>query len=216
LSIRPKAAEVLLPTVLVLGLVLAAAGCAAANDANPATPPTWSQYAGEGDPASREAASTAAAQPAGPPVNDRGNIEKALGETGGLTNTSDDQVAMEFAVQAIKIHKGCAANTYRTLPAGMKPISLDIVANTHDDPDNLLQFVTVGHGWEYIAPDGTSFNANETMSCTYESADLKPNRKYTVTVWLLVPADAPTDGTATLVWNPSPALGLGYEWKLTA
>lgn len=205
----------ILVAAVLAAAALALTGCATTTDATPPTPPTWSQYAG--DPASPEAANPqrpVAGEPGGPPLNARGNIEKALGQTGGLTNPSDGKVAMEFAVQKISLPKRCPAE-YSTTPAGMRPVALDVVVNTKDDPDNILSMVTIGNSWEYLAPDGTSINATEWMGCEYDSPQLRPNRKYTATVWVWVPADAPTDGTAALVWNPSRA-GLGYEWKLTA
>jgi hypothetical protein len=119
---------------------------------------------------------------------------------------------LEFAVQAIKSREGCQ-NPYSTEPPGMRPVTVDVVVNTKADPDGTLQMITFGHGWEYIAPDGTSIDATgSAVPCEYDSPQLKPNRKYTATIWMWVPADAPTDGSGLLVWNPSFA-DLGYEWK---
>lgn len=205
-------------TVLAAAAALALTGCTVTTSGTPSAAPAdgWSQYAD--DPAFTEDAGVTEtpAPAAAPPTTERGALPLAFGETGRITYQVDGSVLAEFAVHGMKVHKGCD-NRFIKPPAGMRPISIDITVNTHADPTGTtLQFLMFGQSWEYIAPDGTSFEASPGagMSCDYNSPDLKPNRKYTETIWLLIPADAPTDGTGHMVWTPSS--NVSFEWALTA
>lgn len=200
---------------LTLGIVTACG----AQAADAPQPEPWSQYA-TSSPAATPAAPApanpgrpaAAGEPGGPATNERGNLEKEIKQAGALLSPSTGQPAFEFAVQAITFPKGCP-NKYSTVPDGMRPVAVDMTINTKDDPDRVLTTTPLGYGWEYLAPDGTSINTTEQMPCEYNTPDMKPNRKYTTTVWLWIPKDAPTDGTASLAWTPA-GVGNGYEWKL--
>lgn len=203
----------ILRVALAGGIALAAVACASPQPGEGSPDPTWSQYApGETTSAAptTDNRPRTVGQPGGPPTNERGNIEKTLGQTGGLVNPSDGQMTLDFAVTGMRAHQGCS-NQFMKPPEGFKPLSIDIVVNTYNDPDNQLASTMFGQGWEYISQDGTSFDATDQMSCEYNSPELKPNRKYTTTVWVLIPDDAQY---GYMVWDPS-GTNFGYEWALT-
>jgi hypothetical protein len=195
-----------LAALLTAAAALTATACTTTPAGDPPSPeaaaPVWSQYAP--DPAVAE---DTPARVAGPPRNERGNIEKALGQTGGYTDDATGALVIEFAATGIR---ESVCESWMDVPTDQQPITVELVVNTHDDPGNILPLLQFGSGWEYIAPDGTSINAAEYMGCETEWLQLRPNRKYTTTVGLRVPKGA-TGGQ--LVWNPGVMSG-GYEWDL--
>lgn len=142
--------------------------------------------------------------------NERDNLPKALGQPAGLTN-ADDSILIDFAVTGIRESK--CLSTLAQRPENGRYLVVDLVANTHADPDAALPLIQFSYGWEFIAADGTSIEAstvNAAMCSEDQAPDLKPNRKYTTTFLVDVP-----DAAGKLSWSTHFAPG-GWEWDLPA
>ncbi|MCW0215227.1 MAG: hypothetical protein OJJ54_17865 [Pseudonocardia sp.] len=187
-----------LPTVFALA-ALALAGCSNTAPPAPAAAPITVA------PTTQAPAGFGASTP-----TERGALPKALGQHAGLTDDSTGAVIADFAVTAIA---PASCNAGASKPQNGRFLALTIEATTKSDPNNVLaNMQSFGSPWEFVAADGRSTQADNSAAamCHYDAPVLKPNRSYTSTVVVDVPA-----GTAgVLVFDP--ARNGGWEWSIAA
>ena len=152
-------------------------------------------------------------------TNNRGNVEKKIGEEAGITS-KDGKSVYTFKVTSIEPDYQCTREYSRPAENGhIVKVNLEVVtadAKTMKDAFHSSGVSFDPYSWKYIAANGTTFNGNlgsiGTISCLEESEELPinigPGEKVTGSVVLDVPA---TDGT--LVYKDILADG-GWEYKI--
>ncbi|GAA1046115.1 hypothetical protein [Rothia amarae] len=192
--------------ILALAL-LALTGCSNSNEAE--NKPMESVA-----PVESETATTSA------DTNDRGNIEKQIGEEGSVTGEHNENI-YSFKVTGIEPNFKCT-DEYAQEPENGKFVKLDVQVSTADAKTMKDQYygnsVNMQAGaWKYIAANGTTYNgqlgSGSSFMCLPESetipAQIGPNEKVTGSVILDVPA---TDGT--IVYS-DPMTDGGWEYDLS-
>ena len=152
-------------------------------------------------------------EPEGPLLNERGNIEKVLGEEGGIANFEGTPL-VTFAVDAIKPVE-CTEEYYDYEPENGRIIAVDMRVATA--PELGSEYFSVsGFEFSYIGENGvtvSNLSTIATYSCLPEkelliSGQMTPGSQYVGKVLLDVPAE-----TGTLVYRPMSVADNGWEWK---
>ena len=147
-------------------------------------------------------------------VNDRGNIEMALGDEGGITDESGADM-VTFAVTAITPDVPCDSG-FDDPPANGHYVGVDLRVTTTAlvSPDDYVSFSE--YDFAFIGADGitvTSVDGN-AYTCLSDAElfpydDLGPGQTYVGTIVVDVPA-----ASGTLVFVPSLISGSGgWEWQ---
>jgi hypothetical protein len=148
-------------------------------------------------------------------LNDRGDIVKALGENGGLSDPVDESApwALTFAVDSITVDPECTTN-FAEPPSNGHYLAVNVRATTSPGlpADWYIQFTS--DAFKVVGPDGItkdSLNGN-SYSClpegdlfTYDT--LGPGQQYAGTVVL----DSPVD-SGSLIFTIPGGEG-GWEWS---
>lgn len=153
-------------------------------------------------------------------TNDRGNIEKQIGEEGSVTGENGENI-YSFKVTGIEPDFKCT-NQYAQEPENGNFVKLDVQVTSADAKTIKDQYYTnsiymQGGAWKYIAANGTTYNGDlgsgSSYMCLPESetipAQIGPNEKVTGSIILDVPA---ADGT--IVYS-DPMVNGGWEYKLS-
>ena len=197
---------------VVAGLVVVAlAGCSQQAD---------SETEANELPAATTAEETAApATPSGPARNDRGNIVKALGEPGGVSNLAvenGEKQLITFAIDAIA--PVTCTEDYASPAENGHLVAVDLRVATAPElsevPD--LGYFTIGSSdWQFVGADGVTISALDTIA-TYGCLDqqsmfpsdpLAPGSRYVGKLVFDLPAT-----TGSLIYRPYIADG-GWEWS---
>lgn len=198
-------------------LPLAFTACSSGNTNSGSTPPPMESVApatdsnsGNSDASSEETTTSA-------DTNERGNVEKQLGEEASVTG-KDNKNVYSFKVNSIEPDIQCTEEFASESKNGhLIKVNMDVVTSDAKTMDenyySTLNFS--GYGWKYIAANGTTFNGDLASSATYGCvpetellpSSIGPGEKVTGAVILDLPA---TDGT--LVYSDS-YVG-GWEYKI--
>jgi hypothetical protein len=190
--------------------VLSVAGVAVITLAACGNKPTEGSASGPTLPSAQEEASpsASAAESSGPRTNARGNIVKAIGEEGGITNPAGDQL-LTFAVDSITVDPACTADwqEYGIEPEpGHHLVAVKLRASTSAAVTDSDYLTLSGYDFKYIGRDGItvgSLDGMATSGCLDDSQSftgdaLGPAQMYAGSIVLEVPG---TSGT--LVMAPS-------------
>ena len=119
---------------------------------------------------------TEPAEPTGPQRNDRGNIEKQLGEEGGITDEATGGAVLTFAVDAIAIDQPCTSEYPEPAENGHFVVIDLRMATAPELADSSLGgwFSVSPYDFRVIGPDGLTVDELGT-SAAYSS--LPPRRR---------------------------------------
>jgi len=198
-----------------LAALLLLAGCAEGGqadetEAGPTLPSTSSAAPSSSEPA----------EPTGPVRNERGNVEKALGEEGGISDLATDQPVITFTVDAIGPAQ-CTSDyaQYGSGPENGNLVAVNLRFSTAPElaASALGSYFTVSaYDFRFIGPDGiTQSNLGTAASygCLSQNQQFTQNplgsgQQYVGSIVLDLPA---TNGT--LVYAPSVIAEGGWEWQ---
>lgn len=156
---------------------------------------------------------------AGPPTNDRGNIVKALGEEGGLSDEVTGTPIITFAVDAIG-PATCEPSSYGEIepPENGHFVAVDLrVATAPELAQASNSYFTISsYDFSFIGADGLTvdgdFGTFAAYSCIedqFTSEELRPGSQYAGTLVLDLP-----EASGTLIYRPSSVYdGTGWEWS---
>jgi hypothetical protein len=196
----------------IAALTLTACGNTRTEDtsAGPALPSAQEKEAVDG---SEDAAASTE-----PKTNDRGNIVKALGEEGGVTDAEGEQL-LTFAVDGITPDPACTADwqEYGTpVDPGHHLVSVQVRVSTSPEVTDEDYLTLSGYDFKFIGADGLtvdSLDGVSTYGCLEDSQEftsdmLGPGQMYAGAIILDVPA-----ATGTLVFDPSWGQSGGWEYS---
>ncbi len=166
-------------------------------------------------PSPTTAAPTTSSAAPTPERNDRGNIVKQFGETGGFVHpdTGDDMV--QWVVDEIVVDLPCTAPYYDYEPENGHIVGLRFRVATGSDLSPLGYFALSDQDFLYIGPDGITHSSVSSVSSyaclppaeQFTTDELGPRQQYVGTVVLDVPGT-----TGTIVYRPPMSEG-GWEWN---
>ena len=154
-----------------------------------------------------------------PPVNptyetqvatDRGSLPTTFGQHAAVTSPGMQDVVLDFVLTGPGKPK---CNVGALDPKNGKYITVKISAKSAADPQNVLQGLIFGAGWEYVGKTGESLEATtpEAASCSFDAPlGMKPNRSYNFDLVLDVPQNT---GGGVIVFDPN--RNGGWEWPLS-
>lgn len=160
---------------------------------------------------------TEPAEPTGPERNERGNIEKSVGEEGGLTDETTGETVLTFAVDKITPDFQCTGE-FAEGPERGHFVAIDLRMATAPAPtfDAEQYFTVSSYDFKFIGSDGITVDelgSFATYSCLADGQEftqdaLAPSQKYAGTIVIDVP-----ESSGTLLYLPSATGGLsGWEW----
>ncbi len=164
------------------------------------------------------AESEANAEPTGPERNDRGNIEKELGEEGGFTDLATGETTVTFAIDKITPNFACTGE-FADPPERGHFVAIDLRMATAPAPtfDAELYFTVSSYDFKFIGSDGVTvgdLGTYATYGCLADGQEfttdaLAPSQKYMGKIVLDVP-----EASGTLMYLPSATGGTsGWEWE---
>ena len=201
-----------IPT-LAAAAVVVLTGCSGTTtedaEAGPTLPPAASE------------STSAGPTPTGPETNDRGHIEKSIGEEGGITDIATDTPVITFAVEAIAPAQ-CTDDwqQYGSPPENGHLVAVSLRFATAPElarSDMASYFTVSSYDFAFIGADGITVDNVDTIatySCLpsteqFTQNPLGPGQQYTGRLVLDVPAS-----NGTLVYRPSVLSGPGgWEWR---
>lgn len=157
-------------------------------------------------PAKSSAVSSTSTTPAGPAVNERGLIPKAIGEEAGLGNTPGANLA-SFSIDRVTVDPPC--QEYGIKPDSGHTLLLDMRVATGSDTEAVTYLSGVLNPFSFseVGKDGVTRTA-QPGSCTDYKANLPNqfgvNQKYSGTIELVVP-----EASGILALQNPPG---GWEW----
>lgn len=157
----------------------------------------------------------------GPPRNERGHLQKTIGETSGVSGCGEDgkDMCVKFVVTSIETSQECAGN-YAEPPKGMfirVEMNVETAPNLAEGNQILPYFNAGTGGWQAIKDDGYTVGAQELNTVAVYTCEnqpgsipsqLAPASKYQSGVIL----DAPVN-TVAVVFDPY-SEGNGWEWEV--
>jgi hypothetical protein len=211
LTIRSRVAGLALAGAA--AITLTACGNTKTHDASAG--PTLPSVQSEEEANASADASAEAAKATGPKTNERGNIVKALGEEGGITNPDGSAQLLTFAVDSITADAACTSEYAEPAENGhLVAVALRVSTSAALTADNYISVSP--YDFKFIGADGITVDELGTIgaySCmddddTFTSAQLGPAQMYVGTVVI----DAP-EAAGTLVFSPSWGQAGGWEYS---
>lgn len=168
-------------------------------------------------PSKSSSAAPITTTPAGPSTNARGNIVKALGQPGGLTDKDGNDI-ITFAVDSIAVDKACDSGFSDPAENGHF-LMADLRVSTSATLSQNVSYLTIdSNNFSFIGPDGVTKDSSTigsmaSFTCLKDSEKftqdpLGNSQQYTGTIVLDVP-----DTHGTLVMKFPEAGGSGWEWS---
>lgn len=158
--------------------------------------------------------------PPGPPRNSRGNIVKAFGEEGGLTEEINGNTVaiVSFAVDSIAPIAACTEPYYDRQPENGVLIGVQMRFSTAPElaQSSFPYFSVSPYEFTFIGANGVTMGNLSTIA-TYgclpdnqllTSDQMIPGSQYAGLVILDVP-----EATGTLIYRPSSLTSGGWEWS---
>lgn len=156
----------------------------------------------------------------GPETNDRGNIVKAIGEEGGISDLATDDAVLTFAVDGIAAAQ-CEPDwqEYGSGPENGHLTAVDMrvaTAPAFGTSDLGSYFTITPYDFQFIDPAGITHTNLETMATygcvsdaqSFTQDPLSPASQYVGKIVLDLPAP-----NGTLVYRPSSVVDGGWEWS---
>ncbi|UOQ58134.1 DUF4352 domain-containing protein [Leucobacter allii] len=150
-----------------------------------------------------------------PPMSERGNLIKKLGETAGVVYNDDDVNDVELVIKSIVVDAPCTAEYALPSERGhFIRVDMDVVT-TPNYPNTVL--AQSNGSWKWIDANGTTANSDPATGTGYSclaDGERLPDRigageRVTGSVVLDVPT---TEGTLVLSLDG----GTGWEWVVPA
>jgi hypothetical protein len=168
----------------------------------------WTEFCSEQDEAVDEES--------GPPRSQRGNIVKAIGEAGGISDLTTGRPVVTFTVDAITADAPCTS-AYADGPVNGHFVAVDLRVTTDPALPSDWYYSISPFDFSFVGPDGITVPEVATMesySCLagneqWSTDTLSPGSTYVGTIVVDVPSP-----TGTLIYRASTSGGSdGWEWS---